>query len=399
MFRPLAALLAVVLFALPGAVGAQGQFAPLIRVNDKAITAYEFDQRVALLSALGALGNLEAEARERLIEERLQVQAAEEMDIQVSEEDIFAGIEEYAQRANTDPETFLSVLGRNGVAEDSFRTFVEAGLLWREFVRARFGPQAQISEEEVDRAVALAGRSGGARVLVSEVILPARTPEELAEAEARAAQISEIRSFEAFAAAARDYSASPTAQVGGRIDWLSLSELPPPLQTELLTLPPGGVTQPLRVPNAVAVFQLRALEELPPENLETVAVDYAAFLVPEASLEEAREVAASVDTCDDLYGVAKGLPEERLLRETLPPAQIPADIALELARLDEFETSTALTRGNVRMVLMLCGRSTEEAEALDRGAVRRQLANQRVASYAEAYLAELRADAVIVEAR
>lgn len=383
--------------ALPGAAAAQGRFGPVIRVNDKAITQYEIEQRILLLRALGAPGDLASEARERLIDERLQIQAAEELGIEATEAELQAGIEEYARRANTDAETFVSVILRNGVSEQTFRDFVKAGVLWREVARTRFAPRSQVSEDEVDRALALAGTSGGARVLVSEIILPARNPEELAAAEARAEEVSRIRSFEGFAAAARSYSAASSAAQGGRIEWLSLSQLPPPLQAEFLTLPPGGVTEPLRVPNAIAIFQLRALEELPPERPATVAVEYAAFLLPGGGAAEADDVAGEVDTCDDLYGVAQGLPEERLLRETLPPAEIPADIALELAKLDENEVSTALTRGGTRLVLMLCGRTTETAETLDRGAVRSQLANQRAAAYADAYLSELRADAVIVE--
>ena len=46
---------------------------------------------------------------------------------------------------------------------------------------------------------------------------------------------------------------------------------------------------------------------------------------------------------------------------------------------------------------MLCGRTTEASEAVDRAAIRNRLVNQRIESYAAGYLAELRADALIVE--
>ena len=378
---------------------AQDRYAPVIRVNDKAITAYELEQRLRLLQVLNAPGDHVREAREGLIEERLQVQAAEELGLSITEERIRGGVDEYAQRVNADAETFLNAIGQAGVAERSFLDFIEAGLLWREVVRVRFGPRARVSEDEVERALALAGQSGGARVLISEIILPARNPEEAAQADALAADIAETPSFEAFAAAARRYSAAATAERGGRVDWLSLSELPPPLRTELLTLPPGGIAEPFRAQGVVAIFQLRALEELPLSQPDVLAIDYAQFLIPGGTEASARALAGQIDTCDDLYGIASGLPEERLLRDVQSPTEIPADIAAELAHLDEDEISTALTRGNARVLLMLCGRTTEEAEALDRGAVRNRLTNLRASSYAEAFLAELRADAVIVEAQ
>ncbi len=401
LFPGLAPILAALVLAAadPGAAIAQSRFGPVIRVNDKAVTQYEINQRILLLRALGAPGDLAREARQKLIDERLQLQAAEELGIEATDEMLQAGIDEYAQRANTDAANFVAVMRQNGVSEESLNDFVRAGVLWREVARTRFAPRSQVSEDEVDRALALAGTAGGARVLVSEIIMPARNPEELAAAEARVAEISQLRGIDAFSNAARRYSASRSAEAGGRIDWLSLSDLPPQLRSEVLTLPPGGITEPLRIPNAVAIFQLRALQELPPKRPATVAVDYTLFSLPGATEAEAQAMASRVDTCDDLYGEAKGLPEERLLRETRAPADIPADIALELARLDDNEVSTALTRGDARLVLMLCGRTTETAESLDRGAVRRQLSNQRAAAYAEAYLAELRADAVIVDVR
>ncbi|MEO0831559.1 MAG: peptidylprolyl isomerase, partial [Pseudomonadota bacterium] len=212
------------------------------------------------------------------------------------------------------------------------------------------------------------------------------------------AEVQQLRGIDTFAAAARQVSAAPSAERGGRIDWLSLNEVPPQLRTELLTLPVGGITQPLRAEGAVAIFQLRALEETPLERPETVAVEYALFQMPGAVPADAIAVTERVDTCDDFYGEAHGLPEDRLLRETQAPSEIPADVVGAIATLDENETAT-FARGNTQVVLMLCGRTTQEAEALDRGAVRTRLGNLRTATFADAFLSELRADAEIIDLR
>lgn len=389
------ALLAMVL--PPKTAGAQSGYSPVIRVNDKAITAYEIEQRVRLLGVLGAPGDLRDEARQRLIDERLQLQAAEAQGLNATEEGIQQGIEEFAGRANTEAAAFLGVLRNGGVAEETFRDFVEAGILWREVVRSRFASRAQVSEDEIDRAVALAGQEGGARVLISEIIMPARNAEEMARAESIATDLQSISSFEAFSAAARQVSAAASRERGGRVDWLPLSRLPPPLRAQFLTMRPGQTTEPLRIPNAIGVFQLRAFEELPPSEPVIVALDYAEFRIPGGTQADARKVADAVDTCDDLYGAAQGLPEDRLLRETRPPAEIPADVAAELARLDEDEGSIALNRGGTQLLVMLCGRTTETGADIDRGAIRARLLNDRIRGYGDAYLAELRADAVIAD--
>jgi peptidyl-prolyl cis-trans isomerase SurA len=237
--------------------------------------------------------------------------------------------------------------------------------------------------------------------LLSEIFLAANTPAAQASAQRRAAEIAQITTLPAFAAAARRYSAAPSRGRGGRQDWIPLGNLPPAIRAQVLALAPGEVTAPIPVPNAIALFQLRQIEETGVPDAETVAVEFARFFIPggrtERTLAEAEKIAARTDTCDDLYGVAKGLPEERLLRDVLPVSEISGDIALELAKLDEGEVSTALTTGDGQalVLLMLCGRTLAISEDVNREAVRQNLINQRLASYAEGYLAELKADAII----
>lgn len=378
---------------------AQSTFSPVIQVNDGAISGFELTQRANLLTVLGATANTQSLAREQLIEERLQLQAAQQLGFEVTAEEVDAGVAEFAERANSTSEAFLATMSQGGVDASSVRAFVRAGLLWRDVLRARFASRVQITEDDVDRAIALAGTTGGARVLLSEIILPARTPQEAEANETRASRFSEIRSTAEFAQTARDFSASPTRAEGGQLDWLQLNALPPDLRAQLLTMPPGGVTDPVRLQNAIAVFQLRALEEVPASRPATLAIDYAELRLPGASRPEAVELAGALDTCDDMFGVARGLPEDQFFRDVRAAGEIPADVAAVLSSLDTDEISVDLMRGTTRVVVMLCGRTTEIGEGLDRSEVRAQLRNQRLASYADGYLAELLADAVIVDLR
>ena len=138
----------------------------------------------------------------------------------------------------------------------------------------------------------------------------------------------------------------------------------------LLELGPGDVTAPLPIPNAVALFQLRGIEETATPAREYSEIEYAAYYIPggrsEAGLAAAAKVRAKVDVCDDLYGIAKGQPEEVLERGAKKPSEIPQDIAIELAKLDPGESSVALTRANGQTLvfLMLCKRTADaNAEA------------------------------------
>ena len=382
---------------------AQGNlFAPVVRVNDKVVTQYELDQRIRFYELLRAPGDLQQQSMDRLIEERLQSDAAKQQGVTVDEAQLLAGMEEFAGRANLSVEDFIKGLNQRGVEAETFQDFVKAGLLWRGVVRGRFGPRAQVSETEVDRALALSSNTGsGVRVLLSEIFLPADTPARQAEANRRATEISRITTIPAFAAAARKYSAAPSRGRGGRQDWIALGNLPPAIRGQILALAPGQVTTPIPVPNAIALFQLRALEETGAPEAEAVSIDFARYFIPggrtDSALAQAAKLAAEIDTCDDLYGIAKDQPAERLLRDVLPVSEIQGDIALELAKLDANEVSTGLMTGDGQALvfLMLCGRTLQINEDVNREAVRENLINQRVASYASGYLSELKADAVI----
>lgn len=387
-----------ILSAAPPAT-AQGQFAPRVIINERVVTNFEFEQRLLMLTLFGAPGNREEEALKGLIDDRLREGAALALGIAASEEDVRAGMTEFAARANLSAEEFITALNRAGVETETFRDFVLAGILWREVVRARFLPRAQITETEIDRALAQSSGTAAVRVLLSEIIIPA-PPGQEAAARARAERIrAEAQGEAAFASAARRFSAAGTAGRGGRLDWIPIANLPPALAGAVLGLGPGGVSQPIDIQGAVALFQLRAIEETASREPASVVVEYAEFFLPEGpnALAEAERVRQRVDTCDDLYAVAKGLPEERLTRTSATMAEVPQDVGLELARLDANEVSTAMVRGGARVVLMLCGRNPQIEEAPTRDAIRDQLRNQRLAAYADGYLEELRADAIIRE--
>lgn len=383
-------------------VAAQGLFSPAIKVDDQVITNYELNQRALMLQVLRAPGDPRETAREQLIDDRLKVSAARDAGFTPAEADIAAGMEEFAQRANLSTEQFVAELGKAGIEAQTFRDFIISGVSWRQLVRARFAGSAQVTEDEVDRALSSTGGGSSVRVLLAEIIMPA-PPAEAQAVLARAQRISQYTSEAEFAAAARQYSATRTRGSGGKLPWQKLEDLPPILRPMVLALGPGEVTDPIPIPDAVALFQLRAIEETDYAPPSYSAVEYAAYYLDggrnEQTLAQAADIAARVDTCDDLYGVAKGQPEEVLERSTLPPDQVPSDVAMELAKLDPGEVSTTLTRagGQTLVLLMLCGRSPAVAEEQpDREAVVNGLRNRRLASLADSYLEQLRADARIV---
>lgn len=402
MFKLKSALLAaacVAAFANPAT--AQNMFAPAATVNDTVVTEFEVEQRVRLLKILNARGATRKAAIESLINERLRGEAIRDAGLQLTEEGINEALEEFASRTDLTRAEFTTALARAGVDKETYRDFVINGIAWRDLIRARYGNRVSVSEAEIDRA--LSTQSGGGsniRVLVSEIIIPA-PPQQAARVSALAEQISESTSTNEFSNYARKYSATATRGAGGKLPWQALSDLPPALQPLILALSPGEVSQPLNIPNAVALFQLRDIEETGKPSKTYAAIEYAAYYMAGGrsaeTLQQAANLKTRVDVCDDLYAFAKGQPESVLDRETLPPSKIPKDFAIELSKLDEGEVSTALTRadGQALVFLMMCGRTAEQNAEVSREDVAGSIRQRRLSGFADSLLAELRSEARI----
>ena len=385
------------LTASPAIAQSANPFAAAATVNGTVVTNFQVQQRVLFLTLLRSPGVSQEAITDALIDEALQLQAARSAGVTLSPEELEAGIAEFATRTNLEPDALIAALGQEGVAAETLRDFVRNGALWRSLVQQRFGPRAQISEAEVDRALALASERGSARILLSEIALPL-TPELSEENEALANRLSDtINSPAAFAAAAQRYSAASTAPRGGRLDWVPLGNLPPQVVGQVLTLAPGEISAPINLGPFIALFLLRDLEELSATPPETLAVEYAEILITggrtEATLSAAQDLRDSVDTCEDLYGQdLSGL--SPVTRQSVLQSELSQELALELAKLDTHEVSTMLSTDTKLRFIMLCGRSSEIAEGA-RDQIRGQLRQQRLVSYADGFLDELRADAVI----
>lgn len=385
----------------PPALAEQSPVRPAIIVSDRVVTVFELEQRKLFLKLLRTPGHLDEQARRALTEDRLRLDAAAALKISVTDDDVIKGMEEFAQRAELSTEAFLKVLAEGGVEAQTFRDFVSAGLIWRQVVRTKFSSAATVTEAAIDQAMSQSAEPPKARVLLSELII-ASVPEKLAEAEAFTAELAtQIRGEADFAEAARQYSASPSSERGGAIDWLEVANLPPALGALLLTMSPGEVTTPIALPNAIALFQLRAIDasrDSPASG--QVTVDYARYLIPgghgPAALAEAAMVRGQVNVCNDLNRFAKGKPEAQLTRTEQTMDQVPVDIGLELAGLDAGESSVALESGGNLVFLMVCSRSTVVEPPVSREDMRVRLINQKLEGLAEGYLAELTANAHIV---
>ncbi len=416
---------------------AQGPFTPLVHVNNAAVTQYELDQRIRFMSLLRAPGADRDSALKALMEDRLKLQAARQLGITVSDKGLEQGLAEFAGRANMDVETFTQELAKDGVEPQAYRDFVKAGVAWREVVRQRIVPTIRVSETEIDQAMRKEVETPiVTRVLVSELVIPAPPGQEQA-AQARAQQLAEtVKSEAAFAAAARQYSATPSAAQGGRLDWTPLENLPPVLRQLMLSMQPGTISQPLTVPGAVVLFFLRDTQGRLRAGAAEQTVDYVTLDLPSAA--DGAQILARADSCDQVFVEANRFAGDPIRRQTQPLGAVPGDIAQRMASLDTNE-GTVIDYGAGARLVMLCRRmpsliaentpdttlpglpqppvaaaaapdaanaasdaavaagvaQPSEPPLTSREATREAIFNRKINAAADAYLAELKADAII----
>ena len=384
----------VLIGSLNSAALAQGLFDPVISVNRAAITAYELEQRERFLEILQRSSGMAQRARDSLIEDRLKMAAADRASIKLSATQVTKAMEDFAGNANLSLDQLLASLAQSGVDAQTYRDFIKVGVTWRELVRARFAARSAPSEAEIDRALASAGAQGGVKVLLTEIVLPAGSAEELNRARQTAERLGRITSTADFSEQARRLSVAQSRVNGGRLEWANLSDLPDGLRPIISGLRPGQITKPLEVTNAIVLFQLRDVAETTAQSPEVAAIEYARLSGPAEAVQTAVQMA---DTCDDFYGAVKADPALSFKIHSESPDQISQALSLRLMGLDkdEFDAVPTSERDQAEIV-MLCARVYAALEDVSRGQVADNLRSARISSLADGFLAELRASADIV---
>ncbi|PZQ50329.1 MAG: hypothetical protein DI556_07145 [Rhodovulum sulfidophilum] len=250
---------------LPGAAGAANNpYAPALLVNQGVITTYDIEQRTLLIDALGGTGDLRKIAIQQLTEDRVKVQAAKAMGIELPEGAIDTGIEEFARQRGLTREDVDQVLDARGIDLQTMNDFVEAGIMWREVLVQRFRGRATPSEEEIDQALAVQARQPREMVRMAELAIPFAErgePETVALADQLYRQLSRGGDF---GAAAREYSRAATGPEGGALPPLAIDQVPPAVRNQVALMRPGQVTRPTPVAGGLAIIKLISVYDEPP---------------------------------------------------------------------------------------------------------------------------------------
>ena len=277
MNKPLSHLLIAGLLALSAAstpVAAQ-TLQPLDRiaavVNEDVVLQSELERAVSNVLAqyanqpgqLPPRAVLERQVLERLVLVKLQVARAAETGVRVSDADLNNAVNAVAQQNGTTPDGLRQRLEADGMSFAEFRNSMRDEITIQRLKQSFAQSRVQVSEAEVDAALAMQANSGAqyhlAHILVS---LPdGATAEQITAGQGKIDGIKALidKGELDFSAAAVRYSDSPNALEGGDLGWRSLDEIPTAFVEMLKGMSPGQSVGPLRGPSG---FQLLKLVEV-----------------------------------------------------------------------------------------------------------------------------------------
>ena len=378
---------------LSNKLAAEGIFDTIISVDGAAITNYELEQRILFFSFLNEPGDTLISSRQSLIDDRLKMAAGSKDGFALTPTELENAMLDFAKNSNQSLGGLLNLLNEGGVDAETFRDYVEVGVVWREVVRKRFGSQSQPTESEIDRALAAERAEGDISVLLTEIVLPAG-PSQLEESRKIARELAKITSIGSFSEKAKKLSVSSSRDNGGKIPWRNLKDLPNGLRQIIASLRPGQVAKPLEVQNAIVLFQLRDVEELGLKAPEIISMKFAKITGINSVLDLATK---TVNSCNDLYGLVKLDKDVVLEMLTQHPDEIEQATALRLNRLDRHEISIfSDSPDSIGNMIMLCERNYTTSADISRSEVAKNIRAARLTNLAEGYLAELRTNATVI---
>lgn len=386
-------------------------------VNGYVITGTDIDHRVATILASNnanaqslppeELEQLRAQVLRNLVDETLQIQAAESKEIKIEKKDIDRYFAQYAANSQMTPAQFTAQLKQIGSSAESVRREIHGQLAWQRLQNREITPFVNVAEEEVqaflDRMNAAKGKN---EYKVSELYISA-TAENAAQVQAEMTQLAaQIRRTGNFAAYARQFSEQTTAGVGGDLGWLQAEQLPEPLAQAARTMAVGEVSNPIPVAGGFSILSVTDTRQvLMADPREAVlSLKQISVIFPQGTneqqaaplIQKLTAATSSMGGCGGAEEAAARIGAEVVSNDQIRVRDLPAALQDPLLKLGVGQTTTPFGGGDRVSVLVLCGRDDPEVgNAPTFQQVYAQLEDQRVNLRARRYLRDLRRDAVV----
>jgi peptidyl-prolyl cis-trans isomerase SurA len=391
-------------------------------VNDEPITTVDVRNRMRLIIASTGMTQLddeifariEEQALRGLIEERLQLQAARDREVQITNEEITNSILNLAQANDTTIEDILTDLQSSGVEVSTLRHQLEAELAWQYLVQGRYYSLIRISEQQIDLALErLAASASQPQYHILEIMIDINSASEVEEAQQRISTIMTQmqRGQVPFPEIARQFSDAQSAANGGNIGWVVASQLRPEVasilpemeQQYLLSVQQSGgqgggaLSNPIRVSGGYMIIALVGARD----GTTTLEFGLTQITVPTSAVSA--EATASFTnalnnnpTCEQAESVSTGIPGSFVNEMgAISLGALQSQIRDALSPLREGGNTGVMHTAAGIQALLVCSRRIAGPGVPTRDALEGQLRNQQLSLMSRRWLRDLRRDGTV----
>ena len=265
MIRLLAFLCAIL---LPLAVPATSLDRVVAVVNKDVIVQSELDREVQrILADLRRRGTatpppqeFERQVLEHLVVRRLQLQLADQANINVGDDELNFALQNIAARNNMTLAQMREAVVADGGSFEDFREEVRNEMRLTQLRQKEVISRITISDAEVERFLAEGGDTAAARYHLAHILiaLPADpTPQQVRDTQAQAEKVrQQLLDGADFASTAVAVSKGQKALEGGDLGWRNADELPPPFVAAVRNLQPGGISEIIASPSGFHILKL-----------------------------------------------------------------------------------------------------------------------------------------------
>lgn len=236
-------------------------------INDDAISARDFHKRMKLVMVSSGLPN-NKEIRERikpqvlgsLINEKIMVQEARKINMEVTQEEIEEGFAKIAAQNNTTSDKFKSMMRKGGIDITTMYAQIEAQVAWSKVVQKRLRPKVIISERDIDDAYnRTKSKIGTKEYLAAEIFLPVDDVKKENQVKQFSSRlVKEVKSGKAsFFKLAQQFSKSAGAMNGGDKGWLHEAQISDDILAALQSIKKNQISNPVKTLSGYHIFFLR----------------------------------------------------------------------------------------------------------------------------------------------
>jgi peptidyl-prolyl cis-trans isomerase SurA len=202
---------------------------------------------------------------ERLVIEEIQIQRADRLGIQVSDDMVNGAVADVAERNKIRFDELPQALAQQGIDYRTFRDEIRRQMTVQLLRQRDVMGRINISPRELEQFMARQKNAPdqNAEYNVSHILISVpvtATPEQIEDREARVREVHEkAKAGDDFAQLAVTYSESSTNIEGGSLGWRRGPQLPSIVAEQVAKMKAGEVSEPIRTPSGFHIFRLNEI--------------------------------------------------------------------------------------------------------------------------------------------